>query len=178
VTAGEIARYFTLTEGGRAALDPGASPEQFAQALAQAGQYPDAVQVLAHYLPKRQAVFWAMTCVRAAVPPAPQSEPEAALRAAERWIADPTEEHRAAALKAADAADAGTPAGCTALAAYYSEGLPRVEDARTNARAWFLTAKLVSSAVMLAATAEPDKMAARFREFVEKGLEIVRKSRR
>lgn len=177
VKAGEIARYVTLSDQGRAVLQPDAEPEDFAQKLAEANVHPDAVQVIAHYLPKRQAVFWAMTCVRQ-TNPEPASEADAALKTAERWIADPTEENRGAALKAADAADAGTPAGCTALAAYYAEGLPRTEDPRTNAKAYFMTAKLVSSAVLLAATADPDRMLARFAAFVEKGLEIVRKSRK
>ena len=177
VKAGEIARYVTLTEEGRAVLQPEAEPEDFAQKLAQANVHTDAIQVLAHYLPKRQGVFWAMTCVRQANP-APPPEAEAALKAAERWIAEPTEENRNATLKAADAADAGTPAGCTALAAYYAEGLPRTEDPRMNAKAFFMTAKLVSSAVLLAATADPEQMQARFASYVDKGLEIVRRSRR
>jgi hypothetical protein len=177
VKAGEIARYMTLSESGQAVLDPAAEPDEFAEKLAKANVHPDAVQVIAHYLPKRQGVFWALTCARQAGP-APGPESEVALKAAEKWIADPTEENRAAALKAADAADAGTPAGCTALAAYYADNLPRAEDARTNARAYFMTAKLVSSAVLLAATSDPQQMQARFASFVEKGLEIVRKSRR
>jgi hypothetical protein len=56
--------------------------------------------------------------------------------------------------------------------------LPRTEDPRTNAKAYFMTAKLVSSAVLLAATSDAEQMKARFAAFVEKGLEIVRKSRR
>jgi hypothetical protein len=177
VKAGEIARFFTLSDEGKAVLQPEAEPGEFAQKLAEAEAYPDAVQVIAHYLPKRQGVFWAMSCVRQAMPE-PPPEAEAALKTAERWIADPSEENRNAALKAADAADAGTPAGCTALGAYYADGLPRTEDARTNAKAYFMTAKLVSSAVLLAATADPEQLKARFAAFVEKGLEIVRKSRR
>lgn len=177
VKAGEIARYVTLSDAGQAVLEPAAEPEEFAQRLAEANVHPDAVQVIAHYLPKRQGVFWALTCVRQ-TGPLPTPEAEAALKAAERWIADPSEENRTAALKAADAADAGTPAGCTALAAYYADGLPRTEDPRTNAKAYFMTAKLVTSAVLLAATADREQMQSRFTQFIEKGLEIVQKSRR
>lgn len=177
VKAGEIARYFTLSDEGRAVLQPEAEPEEFAQKLQAATAYPDAVQVIAHYLPKRQGVFWAMTCVRQTFPE-PPPEAEAALKAAERWIAEPNDDTRNAALKAADAADSGTPAGCTALAAYYADGLPRTEDARTNAKAYFMTAKLVSAAVLLSAASDPEQMQARFAAFVGRGLEVVRKSRR
>src|SRR4051794_8718593 len=157
VKAIELCRYFTLSDDGKKALTPDQTPEEFAHLLVTDKLHPDAVQLIAHYLPKRQAVFWAMYCVRQS-----QSEPppeaEAALRTAERWIAEPTDDNRTAALKAADAADSGTAAGCTALAAYYSDGLPKTDDAKQNARAFFLTAKLVASTVLMVATADPDQM--------------------
>src|SRR4051794_1381546 len=168
VKAADLCRYFTLSDEGKKALTPEQAPEEFARTLTEAKKHPDAVQVIAHYLPKRQAVFWALTCVRQSVPE-PPPEAENALKVAERWIAEPTDENRGAALKAADAADAGTPAGCTALAAYYSDGLPKTEDAKQNARAYFLTAKLVASAVLMAATEKPEEMDARFTAFLEKG---------
>ncbi|MBC8164293.1 MAG: hypothetical protein H7Y20_00300 [Bryobacteraceae bacterium] len=177
VKAVELCRYFTLSDEGKKALDTEMAPEQFARLLAEQKRHPDAVQVIAHYLPKRQGVFWALTCVREAIPE-PVPEAEAALKTAEKWIAEPTDENRAAALKAADAADAGTPAGCTALAAYYSAGLPRTDDSKANARAYFLTSKLVASAVLLAATLDKEQMDALFPSFVQKGLEFVLKSRR
>jgi hypothetical protein len=177
VKAADLCKYFTLSEGGRSALQPEMMPDQFAQELFRQQHHPDAVQVLAHYMPKRQAVFWALSCVKLTLED-PPAETDNAVKTTEKWISDPTEEHRKAALKAADAADAGTPAGCTALAAYYSDGLPKTEDPKQNARAYFLTSKLVAAAVLLAATADPDQMFARFQTFLEKGLEIVDRMRR
>src|SRR4051812_24133061 len=176
VTAAELCRYFTLSEEGKRILTPEMAPEAFAQLLAEQKRNPDAVQLIAHYLPKRQAVFWALSCVRQFIP-ALTPEGEAALKAAEQWIAEPSDERRTATLKAADAADAGTPAGCTALAAYYSDGLPRTEDPKQNARAYFLTSKLVASALLMTATENPEQMHERFGAFVEKGLDIVRRMR-
>jgi hypothetical protein len=177
VKAPELCRFFTLSDEGKKTLQPEMTPEQLALELLTKNLHPDAVQVIAHYLPKRQAVFWALTCVRQTFPePAPEAE--AALQTAEKWIAEPSDENRAAALKAADAADSGTPAGCTALAAYYSDGLPKTEDPKANSRAWFLTSKLVTSAVLLSATLDSEQMRARFQAFVEKGLEFVQKSKR
>jgi hypothetical protein len=177
VRAVELCKYFTLSDGGKQALKPEMMPDQFAGVLAEKDHHPDAIQLLAHYLPKRQAVFWAVTCVKQV---AERGVPEVdnAIAATERWIADPTEENRKAALKAADAGDAGTPAGCAALAAFYAEGLPRTEDAKQNARAHFLTSKLVAAAVLLAATADDHKMKERFAAFVSKGMEIVQRVRK
>ena len=177
VKAPELCRYFTLSDEGKKTLQPEMTPEQLRPELLAKNPHPDAVQVIAHYLPKRQAVFWALTCVRQTFPePAPEAE--AALKTAEKWIAEPSDENRAAALKAADAADSGTPAGCTALAAFYSDGLPKTEDPKANSRAWFLTSKLVASAVLLSATLDAEQMRPRFQAFVEKVLEFVKKSKR
>jgi hypothetical protein len=177
VRAVDLCKYFTLSDAGKPLLKPEMMPDQFAGILVENNHHPDAIQLLAHYLPKRQAVFWAVSCVKQ-VTGNPSPDVDGAIKATERWIAEPTEENRKAALKAADAADAGTPAGCAALAAYYAEGLPRTEDPKQNARAHFLTSKLVAAAVLLAATSDDKKMKERFAAFVEKGLEIVQRVRR
>jgi hypothetical protein len=177
VKAADLCKYFTLSEGGKTALHPEMLPDQFAHELIEKKHHPDAVQLLAHFLPKRHAVFWALSCVKMTLPePAPDAD--VAIKATERWIADPNDENRNATLKAADTADAGTPAGCTALAAYYSDGLPRTDDPKQNARAYFLTSKLVAAAVLMAATAEPEQMQTRFQSFLEKGLEVVQRTRK
>ena len=55
---------------------------------------------LAWALPRREAVWWACQCVRAAVPPAEGSADDAALQAAQRWASSATEDHRRAAFAA------------------------------------------------------------------------------
>lgn len=175
--AAEISKYFALSDDGKKLLEPEMMPDQFAEVLAKEKQYPDAIQMIAHYLPKRQGVFWALHCARQ--DPAPQGpDADAAIKTTERWIADPSEDNRKACLKAAEAVDTSTPVGSAALAAYYSDGLPRTEDPKTNAKAYFMTAKLVGGSVMLAATADREQAMARFESFAAKGLEILRKSRR
>jgi hypothetical protein len=116
-----------------------------------------------------------MTCARQSdVAMTPQAE--AALKSAEAWVADPSEENRKAALNAANDADTTTAAGATALAAYYSDGLPATADAKTNAKAYFMTAKLAGGAVLLAATEDREQAAERLETFVKRGLEIARKT--
>ena len=173
----EISKYFTLSDDGRKLLQPEMMPDQFAEALAKETQYPDAIQMIAHYLPKRQGVFWALSCARQG-PPEIGPEEDAAIKATERWIAEPSDDNRKACLKVAEAADTSTPVGSAALAAYYSDGLPRTEDPKTNAKAYFMTAKLVGGSVMLAAVADREQAMPRFESFTNKGLEILRKSRR
>jgi hypothetical protein len=173
--AADLCKYFTLTDDAKNALQPEMTPEQFLQAAVEKKWSGDAVQFLAHYLPKRQAVFWAMSCVRqSGIELTPEGE--AALKATERWIADPSADNRQATLKAADEADTFTPAGMTALAAYYSDGLPQTEEPKNNAKAYFMTAKLAGGAVLTAAAVDRDKVLERFDAFIGKGIEIARKT--
>lgn len=172
----EVTRFVTLGEDAKQALTPEMSAEDYIEALLVRQLHPDAVQFIAHYLPKRQAVWWALGCVKQAAPPELPPEQDAALKSTERWIAEPTEENRQAAYKAAETADTSTPAGITALAAYYSDALPPTADPAKNAKAYFVTAKLVSAAVMLAAASEPEQCKVRFSGFASKGAEVVKRT--
>jgi hypothetical protein len=170
--AADLCKYFTLGDEAKSALTPEMSPDDFLKLAVEKEWYTDAVQFLAHYLPKRQAVFWAMSCIRQVEPePAPQAE--AALKSAETWVADPSDDNRKATLNAANDADTGTPAGATALAAYYSDGLPATPDPKINAKAYFMTAKLTCGAVLLAATSDREQVVPRLEAFVNRGVEIA-----
>ena len=172
--ASELCRFFTLGEAAKKALNNEQNVEQFLSLLSEKSWHPDAIQLIAHSLPKRQSVWWALQCAKAAVPE-PTPEVEVAIKATERWIADPSEDNRRATLKAADEADTGTPAGCAALAAYYADGMPQTNDPKQNAKSYFLTAKLVSAAVLMSATTDPEHIKARFEIFVNKGAEVIKR---
>jgi hypothetical protein len=175
--ATEVTRYVTLGDEAKQVLNPDLSAEEYLDALLSKQLHPDAVQFIAHYLPKRQAVWWALGCVKQAAPPELPPEQEAAMKTTERWIAEPTEENRQATFKAAEAADTSTPAGITALAAYYTDALPPTADPEKNAKAYFVTAKLVTAAVMLAAASDPEQLKIRFSGFASKGAEVVKRTK-
>jgi hypothetical protein len=175
--AAEVCRFFSLGDEAKKNLTPEQTPEEFIQLLLEKRLEADAIQFIAHYLPKRQAVFWALSCVKE-TPEAVGPQVEAAVQATEKWIVDPSEENRKATMKAAEDADAGTPVGATALAAFYADGLPRTEDPKANARAYFLTAKLVAAAVLMAAASDLEKVKERLPAFAGKGAEVVKKTHR
>jgi hypothetical protein len=173
--AAELCKYLALGDGAQEALTPEMTPDEFLKILVERRWFGEAVQFLAHYLPKRQAVFWAMTCVKqSGMKLTPQGE--AALKATETWIAASNEENRQATLKAANDADTATAAGATALAAYYSDGLPATADPKMNAKAYFMTAQLAGGAVLMAAVSDREQTLRRLEAFVNKGVEIVRKT--
>lgn len=173
-TAAEVCPRIQLGDPARALLRDGMAPRAFLDALLAAGLLPDAVRFLAAALPKREAVWWACVCARqqpgASLPPAAA----AALQAAERWAADPSDANRRAAHPAAEAAGVGTPAGAAAVAAFLSGGSLAPPDLPAAPAPEQATALAVAGSVLLAAVlAEPDKAAAKRRRFVDLGLAVA-----
>src|SRR5262249_37155463 len=128
----------------------------------------------AHALPRRDAVRWAHHCAKQVCGPAPPAGTVAALQAAEKWLAEPTENHRRQAMAAAEKAGYGTPAGSAALAAFWSEGSIAPAHVNPVAPAAHLCGVAAAGAVLLAAVAsEPEKSPEKFRAFLARGIELA-----
>lgn len=174
-TAAEVCRGRSLSEAARPLLADGLSPRVYLEALIGAGLLADAEVVMAHALPKREAVWWACRCVRRAVGPEPAAEVAEALRAAETWSAAPGEVNRRKAYPAAEAAGFGHPAGCVAVAAYFSGGSLSLPQLTEVPPAPHLTGDLVASALMLAAVlGDPAAAAEAHRAFLDLGWAVAR----
>ncbi len=78
------------------------APLDYARALLSSPSPTDAIVFIAHLLPRREAVWWAVQCVRAMLGAKADDE---ALRAADAWVRAPEEDNRNAALAIANAAD-------------------------------------------------------------------------
>ncbi|HTE45046.1 MAG TPA: hypothetical protein VK636_07370 [Gemmatimonadaceae bacterium] len=153
-------------------------PRPFLDMLLANGLFPDAVRILAHALPRREAVWWAWVCARKVAGAEPAPPIKAALDATERWIVQPTEVHRRQALEFGEAAEFGTAAGCAALAAFMSSGSLAPPELPVVPPGEYMTAKAVSGSVTLAAVAgEPDKAEEKFQEFMKLGLEVAERTK-
>src|SRR5207245_1179123 len=152
---------------------------QFINTLMEKQQFPDAVRFLAHALPKREAVWWACLCARASAGSKPPPNIAAALQTAEKWVVDPSEENRRAAMPAAEAAEFKTPAGCAAVAAFWSGGSLVPPNVPVVPPGEYLTAHGVAGAVMLAAVvSEPEKAPEKYRTFLTQGIEVANGTQR
>jgi hypothetical protein len=172
-TAAEICRRFTLDAEAQGLLHDRLAPKQYLDLVIEKGHLQDAVKVLAYGLPKREAVWWACQCVRAVAGPSPPAKAVAALQAAEKWVATPTDDSRTACLAAAEAADFGTPAGCAALAAYWSGGSHAPPDAKLTPPAEDWTHHVVAGAVLVAAVLpEPEKRSEKLKKFLDLGVQV------
>jgi hypothetical protein len=178
-TASEVCARFDIGDEARALLQPNHSPDQYIALLTEKKILPAALRFLAHALPKPESVWWACVCVRETAGATPLPAAKAALDAAEKWLGNPTEDNRRAAMPAAQAAGLATAAGSAALAVFVSGGSlgpPNVPPVPPDEH---MTGQVVGGAVLLAAIQkEPEKAIDRFRAFLTKGIEVAKGTNR
>lgn len=159
-------------------VDPSRGPREYLAALAEAEQHLDALKFLAHLLPPREAVWWAWMCARRQAGENASPQIQAALTATEGWVAQPTEEHRRAAMAAGEAAGLDTPAGCAALGAFFSGGSLAPPDMAPVPPPRFGTARAIFGSLVLAGVAfEPEKAPEHYRVYLEHGIELANRIR-
>ena len=165
-----------ISESSRALLQPDMAPERYVSLLVERGEFADAVRFLAHSLPKREAVWWAWFCARRASGSNPPPLIQTSLSATEKWIAQPNDDNRRAAMKAAEAAQFGTPAGCAGLGAFFSGGSLAPPEAQAVPPGEFMTGKAVAGAVIMSAVATaPEQAPEKYRAFIAQGVEVAHK---
>jgi len=170
----DVCKLFKLSDPAGPLLTDGQTLATFVHLLMEKKLPQDAVQVLAHGLPKRPGVWWACWGCRQVFGEKPAAEVAAALEAAEKWAADPGEDNRRAAWAAAEAAGLGSPAGCAAAAAFWSGGSLAPPNLPAVPPPDHLTAHAAASAVLLAAVlTEPEKAAEKHRRFLALGVEVA-----
>ncbi|MEO3473455.1 hypothetical protein AAFN86_16435 [Roseomonas sp. CAU 1739] len=142
--------------------------------LVAAGRHQDAVKLLAHALPKREAVWWACMCARGVPGAALPAEDAAAVDAAEGWVRRPDEPARRKAAAAAEKTKFATPESWAAMGAFWSGGSMAPEGQMAVPPADHLTATAVTGAVMLAATRHaPEKAQDRLERFIVSARDIA-----
>ena len=173
-TAAAVCARFELSEPARALLADGLSPGEFLERLIAGRQLHDAIRLLAYSLPKREAIWWAARCARTVLAAAITPEQQAALEATERWCAGPSEELRRAAMTASEKAQLRNPAGCAALAVFFSGGSLAPPTAPVVPPADDLTPRTVAGAILMAGIiSQPEKAEQKYMQFLEQGLAIA-----
>jgi len=175
-TPAELAAVAKLGEEAMALLTPELSHRAFVQKLVEEEQHPDAVRYLAHALPKREGVWWAWVTAKRAAGAEPPPKIKDALDATEKWIAQPTDPNRRVAFEKAEAADLGTPAGCTGAAAFFAGESMAPPNLQAVPPGEWDTAKAITGAVMMAVVEkEPEKAKEKYQAAIQQGLEVVNK---
>ncbi len=172
-TAAEICRHVPLSEAAAKLLRPDMQARPFLDLLIEKQHYADAVRFLAHMMTKREAIWWACLCIRPDKGAVVSAAAAAAHQPAEAWVADPTDAKRRAAHAAAEAAGIGPPVKLTCEAAFFSEGSMGPAEYKEVPAPEGLSATTAANAVILAAVAEPAKMAAKYRQFLALGHDVA-----
>jgi hypothetical protein len=173
-TAAEVCQRFRLGRAAATLLREDLTPGQFLDLLAGRQLFEDAIGFLAHALPNREAVWWAVLCIRDDAGSAPPEPVVAALRTAEAWVRDPSDENRRAARGAARAAGLGSPAAMVATAAFLGGGSLGPPGGPEVLPSEYSAARSVANAVSLAALRDPPgKAPERFPSFVARGVEVA-----
>ena len=172
--AREICGQFEMSAEAKALLDDQISPHGFLDLLIEKGHFTDAIRMLALALPKREAVWWAATCVRATLPAdAPPAALEA-LKAAETWVSKPTEENRWAAKERAERAGLDKPAGWPGMGAFWSGGSMVPAHLPQMLPGPVFTANAVAGAILMAAPLhDSNRVMELYKLSMDDGLDIA-----
>lgn len=174
-TAEELLVNIDLSDEASDYIVADTAPEISIVRLMDAGLYPDAVKLLAHGLPKREAVWWSCLCTRDIHNPQTDENNSKALHAAESWVKNPTEERRQICKRLGEATKYQTPASWAATAASWchgslaGDGEPAIEPPE------HLYAHAVAGSVTLSAVlADPVDPTKSFKKYLAQGLSLAR----
>jgi hypothetical protein len=140
-----------------------------------AGGFPiEATRLLAHALPKREAVWWACMCAAHTAPPDLPEPDRLARQAAELWVRQPTDKNRRGAMGLAEATTFETPDALCAYAVFWSGETIGPEDQPPVPPTPHMSGKMAAAAVFLAAVrTDPGRLNARLQRFLESGRNIA-----
>jgi hypothetical protein len=134
----------------------------------------EATKLMAHALPRREAVWWACMCANHTTPKNLGELDRKAVEAAESWVRQQTDEVRRAAFDLAQRANFGTPEAWAAVGAFWSGdsmsplGQPPVPPTP------HIAAAAVAGAVALSSVRDyPERRLNRLRRFLASGREIA-----
>ncbi|MBL4866618.1 MAG: hypothetical protein JKY67_09620 [Pseudomonadales bacterium] len=167
--AADITQHYEMGEEAAPHLEKDISPFNFVKALLNAELYSEAVNFLAHALPKRESVWWA--CQSAKTDTSEKANTDALL-AAEAWVRAPKEELRKNCMDIAEKDKLKSSASWAALAAYWSSGSIADDSVAQIPPPPFQYALAVSGAVNLAAAAQ-ESVDVAFKELIKQGIDIA-----
>lgn len=171
-----LARGVGVEKEALALLRQEDAPPAFVARLMDAELLSDAVRVVGAVLPAREGIWWAWSCSKKAVGPEAGEEMVAILAAVERWLREPTDPNRRTAMDVAEAADYATPAGCVALAAFFSGGSIAPTHVQAVPPPVHASAKAVATAILISAVfSEPEKAPEKLKESLEQGIHVARR---
>ena len=155
-------------DGEAAPMDP----PKFCERLVERKLLVDAIRFLAQALPPREAVFWALQCVRETGAQEPDDGQMLAL--AERWVKSPSDDGGRAGFALAEKSGFKSGAAWVAVGCFWCGPSLAPASAPAVPPAPGLAGKAASGAILLAAVSgKPNEALGRQRRFLELGVAIA-----
>ncbi|GLS26095.1 DUF6931 family protein [Marinibactrum halimedae] len=174
ISAGPLLKHFELSDEAEAVVVPEATTKANIEALIKAGCHHDAIKLLAHGLPKREAVWWSCIAARQAQTPQTDENNVKALIAAETWAKKPTEENREVCRSLGEVTKHNSPASWAATAASWCSGSLAAPDEPEIQPPEYLYAHAVAGCVSLAASlVNPEDPEGQMEEALMRGFNIA-----
>jgi len=164
-----------LDGDGTAALDGAVRADEALARLEATGRLQEATRLVAHALPKREAVWWACMCARSVPDPAAKPADAEALAAAENWVRRPDEDNRRAAMAVAEASGFRSAEAWAAVGAFWSGGSMAPPEAPVVPPGEHLTGVAIAGSITLSAVRGPHPARAsdRFNRFLAAARDIA-----
>lgn len=155
-------------------LRPDMRPEEYIMALSAAGRWLDAAMIMAHALPRREAVWWACMCAQNMQLMALDKGEQLALSTAEKWVFQPTDENRAEAFRIAQESKTnGNGTLCALAVAMSAESMPLGPDQSVEVDGSAFPGIVFGIVVMAASESDGSQMNDRLQEYLLRGQEIA-----
>ena len=122
-TAAGVCQEYQPHPEAKALLTPNQTPSEYLQTLQQHQMSEDSIKFLAHGMSERESTWWATQSAQKVANPANAAD-QAAIKAADAWVKNPSPATQQAAAAAAAKTDYQTPGAWAAQAAAWSQPVP------------------------------------------------------
>jgi hypothetical protein len=120
ISLAEFCAALELGDEAVALIEDAPGVQELIDLLAEKPLYTDAIKVLAHYMTRRLAVWWACQCVDQACSSLLDEKQAKAYAMARDWVADPSDVNRRRAMHEAQETDMLGPGSWAAMSAFWS----------------------------------------------------------
>jgi len=134
----------------------------------------EATRLLAHALPRREAVWWTCMCAGHTEPPDLAEADRKAREAAELWVRQPNDRNRIAAKQLSDATELSSPESWAALAVFFcGESITPEDQPKVPPKPHIAGRTLGGAVVLSAVRIDPKRQEQRLQRFLESGRNIA-----
>ena len=173
--AKDLVKHFELEDDGKSIFKEELKTIEFLELLISNKFYMDAINLLSHSLPKREAVWWACICAKKHKKSVNDELYNKALAAAEKWVYDPSEKNRRVAEFYAEKSQYESAASWVAAAAFWSGDSIMPEGEPVVAPAQYLYSHAIRGCIITCVGmddgTEPDD---RYKTYLTHGINIAK----